>query len=45
MNETHTAAAFTPQVMLECIKLYAAYVKAKVESVGFIDGPQFDPDH
>ena len=46
MNEIpHTAAAFTPQIMLEYIKLYAAYVKAKVESVEFVNGPQFDPDH
>ena len=31
MNETHTAAAFTPQVMVDYIELYAAYVKT-VES-------------
>ena len=40
MNETpHTAAAFTPQVMSEYIALYAAYVKAKVKSVEFVNGP------
>ena len=44
MNEPHTTAAFTSQVMLDCIELYAAYVKAKVESVEFFNGPQFDPD-
>ena len=45
MNEIpHTAAAFTPQILLEYIELYAAYVKAKVESVEFVNGPQFDPD-
>ena len=31
--------------MVDCIELYAAYVKAKVESVEFVNGPQFDPDH
>ena len=45
MNEPHTAAAFTPQVMLDYIKLYVAYVKAKVESVEFVNDPQIDPDH
>ena len=45
MNEIpHTAAAFTPQILLEYIELYAAYVKAKVESIEFVNGPQFDPD-
>ena len=45
MNEIpHTAASFTPQILFEYIKLYAAYVKAKVESVEFVYGPQFDPD-
>ena len=46
MNEIpHTAVAFTPQIMLEYIELYAAYVKAKVEYVEFVNGPQFDQDH
>ena len=45
MNETHTAAAFTPQIMLDYIELYAAYVKAKVETVEFVNGPQFDQDN
>ena len=40
----HTAAAFTQQILLEYIKLYAAYVKAKVESIEFVNGPQLDPD-
>ena len=44
MNETHTAAAFTPQVMVYYIELYAVYVKAKVESVECVNGPQFDSD-
>ena len=45
MNEiSHTATAFTPQILLEYTELYAAYVKAKVKSVEFVNGPQFDPD-
>ena len=44
MNEPHTAAVFTPQVMFDYIELYAAYVKEKVESVEFVNGLQFDPD-
>ena len=40
----HTAAAFTPQILTEYIKSYATYVKAKVESVEFVNGSQFDPD-
>ena len=45
MNELpHTATAFTPHVLVEYIELYAAYVKAKVASVEFVNGPQFDPN-
>ena len=44
MNEPHTAATFTPQVMVDYIKLYAVDVKEKFESVEFVYGPQFDPD-
>ena len=44
MNELpHTAAAFTPQILVEYIELYDAFVKAKVASVEFVNGPQFDP--
>ena len=39
MNETHTAATFTSQIMLDYIELYAAYVKGKVEYVEFVNGP------
>ena len=39
MNEPHTATAFTPQVMMDYIELYIAYVKAKVEPVEFVNGP------
>ena len=45
MNEIpHTATAFTPQILLEYIALYAAYVKTKVEPVGFVNVLQLDPD-
>ena len=44
MNKTHIAAVFTPQVMVDYIKLYASYIKAKVDSVEFVNGPQFHPD-
>ena len=30
--------------MLDYIELYAAYVKAKIKTVEFINGLQFDPD-
>ena len=44
MNELpHTAVAFTPQILVEYIELYDAFVKAKVASVEFVNGPQFDP--
>ena len=45
MNELpHTAAGFTPEILVEYIELYAAYVKEKVASVEFVNGPQFDPN-
>ena len=45
MNELpHTAVAFTPQVMGDYIELYDAFVKAKVSSIEFVNGPQFDPN-
>ena len=45
MNEIPTAAAFTPLVLAEYIELYDAFVKAKVASVEFVVGPQFDSDN
>ena len=45
MNEIPTAAAFTPLVLEEYIELYDAFVKAKVASVEFVVGPQFDSDN
>ena len=43
MNElSHTAVAFTQQVMGDYIELYDAFVKEKVASVEFVNGPQFD---
>ena len=45
MNEPHTTAALTPQVMADYIELYEAYVEAQAESVEFVNGPQFDQDH
>ena len=44
MNETHTAAEFTRQIMLDYIQLYAAYAKAKDDNVEFVNSPQFDKD-
>ena len=45
MNELpHTAVAFTQQVMVDYIELYDAFVKAKVSSIEFVNGPQFDPN-
>ena len=44
MNETHTAAAFTRQIMLNYVQLYAAYAKTKDDNVEFVNGPQFDKE-
>ena len=45
MNELpHTAIAFTPQVMVDYIELYDAFVIANVSSIEFVNGPQFDPN-
>ena len=45
MNQLLTAVAFTPLILLEYIKLYDAYVKAKITSVEFVNEPQFDVDN
>ena len=45
MSKVPTAADFTTQVLAEYIELYDAYVKAKVASVEFVNGPQFDPEN
>ena len=45
MNELPTAAGFTPRILAEYIKLYDAFVKAKVSSVEFFNGPYFDPEN
>ena len=42
MSEVPAAADFTAQVLAEYIELYDAFVKAKVASVEFVNGPQFD---
>ena len=43
MNELPTTVAFTPLILAEYIELYDAFVKPKVASVEFVNGPQFDP--
>ena len=45
MNKVPVAANFTARVLAEYIELYDAYVKAKVSSVEFVNGPQFDADN
>ena len=45
MNELPTAITFTPLILSEFIKLYDAFVKAKVASVEFVNGPQCNPDN
>ena len=45
MNEVPVADNFTARVLAEYIELYDAYVKAKVASVEFVNGPQFDADN
>ena len=45
MNELPTTAGFTAQILAEYIELYDAFVKAKVASVEFVNGPQFDTEN
>ena len=45
MNELPTTVGFTPQILAEYIELYDAFVKTKVSSVEFVNGPQFDTEN
>ena len=41
----HTVIAFTPQILVEYIEVHDTFVKAKITSVEFVNGPQFDPEN